>query len=440
MTKFENLREKYNCFIYKDFMVERQEQGFQITYFFSIPGLCDFEPKWVFPCAGEIDEDILNKLVFNLGMAEVISYWKCVCPPILEVQCGEMSLEQKLFWNKLFYNGLGEFLYRNNIDVTQEKLVHIKCRGNDNIPIKDKKDYKGCMVPVGGGKDSVVTLELLSQEDITTFSINGNKTINNIINLCRHKKGKYSAQRVMDSRLLEMNAKGYLNGHTPFSAVVAFSSVISAFLCGIKYVVLSNETSANEATVKHSNVNHQYSKSFEFEKDFVWYIKSLVDFDVHYFSLLRPLTEIQIAWLFSRQKIYHKDFRSCNVGSKKGIWCCNCPKCLFVYIILLPFLSSEDLISIFGKNLLNCESLEKEFRELIGLEENKPFECVGTRKEVLVALKYFIEKGGHSILSDRYKKLIIEEQGILQDMLNEWVDENNVPEEFCKVIKGYIGQ
>lgn len=371
-------------------------------------------------------------------MVEVISYWKCVCSPVLDVQCGEMSVEQKKWWNKLFYNGLGEFLYRNNINVNQEELVHIKCREAYSTPVKDENIYKGCLIPVGGGKDSVVTLEMLSKEEITTFSINESDAIKKIVNICSHKKANYIAQRMIDSRLLEVNSKGYLNGHTPFSAVVAFASVISAFLCGIKYVVLSNETSANESTVKNSKVNHQYSKSYEFEKDFVWYVSSLVDFDVHYFSLLRPLTEMQIAWIFARYKKYHKEFRSCNAGSKKGIWCCDCPKCLFVYIILLPFLPQGELIDIFGENLLDRESLDEYFRELIGIENNKPFECVGTRKEVLISLKYFINSGGHSILSDKYSKFIMKESGDMHDMLKGWVNENNVPEEFSRMIKRYI--
>ena len=67
--------------------------------------------------------------------------------------------------------------------------------------------------------------------------------------------------------MLQLNSEGYINGHTPFSAIVAFSSVLTAALNGQKYITLSNENSANESTVKDSKVNHQYSKSYEFELD-----------------------------------------------------------------------------------------------------------------------------------------------------------------------------
>lgn len=440
MTKFDELREQYPSFIYKDFSVEHKEKSYRVTYHFSIPGLSDFESVWEFPAKAKVNEDILRRLFFHLGMVETISYWKCACPKKLIIQCGGLTKEQCAWWKKLYYHGLGEFLYRNNIEVSQEELVRIECDKTGEMKLRDDRVYTGCIVPVGGGKDSVVSLELLKNERITTYCINGNQTTDNIIKVCGHQEDDYVAKRILDKRLLELNAQGYLNGHIPFSAVVAFSTMITAFLCGKKYIALSNETSANETTVKNSFVNHQYSKSFEFEEDFTWYVKSITDSDIHYFSLLRPLAEIQIAWLFSKCEKYHKVFRSCNVGSKQGIWCCNCPKCLFVYIILTPFLSQDALVDIFGENLLDKESLDLNFRELTGVEENKPFECVGTRKEVLVALKSFVNSGGKSFLTERYQDAIMKEPAELQDMLGEWVSENNVPAEYENLLKRCMKQ
>jgi hypothetical protein len=405
----------------------------------------------VFPIAVDekcIDDSLLNCLAFNLGMVESISYYKPACPRKVRVSCGKLTEEQIKWWRKLYYNGLGEFMYRNGIDVSEEELLSIECVENTDNDIvlpqtkadctshmHDERKYTGCLVSVGGGKDSVVSLELLKDKKITTYSVNGNATTQNVIDVCDYKAGDYRVKRTLDKRMLELNKKGYLNGHIPFSAVVAFSSVIAAYLSGNKYIVLSNETSANETTVKDSFVNHQYSKSYEFEQDFGRYFESLTDSDIHYFSFLRPLTELQIAWLFSRCKAYHGVFRSCNAGSKQGIWCCNCPKCLFVYIILLPFLTQDELKQIFGENLLDKESLDLDFRELTGIEENKPFECVGTRREVMVCLKTFIERGNRSLLTDRYREHILKSQDKTEDMLKEWADENNLPAEFENILK-----
>lgn len=148
-----------------------------------------------------------------------------------------------------------------------------------------------------------------------------------------------SVLRTLDPGMLELNRRGFLNGHTPFSALVAFSSVLTAFLNGKRYVVLSNESSANESTVQGSEVNHQYSKSVQFESDFIEFERAYVGSGVSYFSLLRPWSEFQIAQYFASIKQYHAVFRSCNAGSKQDIWCGKCPKCLFVALILSPFLS-----------------------------------------------------------------------------------------------------
>lgn len=442
MSKFNDLREQFASFQYKDYTVERREAGYHAAFHFSIPGLCDFESVWEFPVRiPHVDEKLLSRLLFHLGMVETISYYKCACPKVVEVQCGSLSEEQCAWWSKLYYNGLGEFMYRNGIEVSQDELVQFQCRRTDDAaPLADSNTYAGYLVPVGGGKDSVVSLELLKGQPITTYSVNGSAATRNVIEVCDYKSGDYVAKRRLDPRLLELNSQGYLNGHIPFSAVVAFSSVVAAYLSGSRYIVLSNETSANETTVRDSFVNHQYSKSFEFEQDFAWYLKTLTDSDIHYFSFLRPLTELQIAWLFSRCTAYHKVFRSCNAGSRQGVWCCSCPKCLFVYIILTPFLTEEALLDIFGEKLLDKASLEICFRELTGLEENKPFECVGTRKEVLAALKYFVENGGRSLLTDKYRDAILAEPANVSDMLGEWVEENNVPDACREILKGCMEQ
>ncbi|MCM1535932.1 MAG: hypothetical protein NC126_08440 [Clostridium sp.] len=440
LSKFDDLREQFASFEYRDFEVERREDAYHVTFRYSIPGLCDFAPEWEFPIQiPQVDEGLLNRLFFHLGMVETISYYKCTCPKIVDVQCGSLSKEQCGWWQKLYYNGLGEFMYRNGIEASRKELMEIHCKEENQKPWHDEHTYEGCLLPIGGGKDSVVSLELLKGEKITTYSVNANRTTQNVIDVCDYKAGDYKVKRTLDAGMLELNKKGYLNGHIPFSAVVAFSTVIAAYLSGNRYIVLSNETSANETTVKDSFVNHQYSKSFEFEQDFTWYFQTLTDSDIHYFSFLRPLTELQIAWLFSKCKAYHKVFRSCNAGSKQGIWCCRCPKCLFVYIILTPFLSQRELIDIFGENLLDKEALEKDFRELTGLEENKPFECVGTRKEVLASLKYFVEgRRGHSLLTDKYKERILAAEDEVGIMLTEWAEENNVPPAYQKILKNYM--
>ncbi len=441
---FISLREQYKEFLYKGFRTQVSEGVYEVTFSYEIPGLSDFETVWKFPGVDrKVDAAILNRLFFELGMAEAISYWKVTCAPVLKVQCGMLSEWQNKWWRKLFYNGLGEFMYVNGIEISEEDLLTIVCEPG-GVPLAleesvgkltDTASYTGCLVPVGGGKDSVVSMEVLKDEDVTVYRINPDATVANVLAAAGREYKTCFVNRKLDPRILEMNKRGFLNGHIPFSAVVAFSTFIAAYLRGIRYIALSNESSANESTVVGSFVNHQYSKSYEFEADFMEYIGSILETDIRYFSLLRPLSELQIASLFARYKKYHKAFRSCNAGSKQGIWCCNCPKCLFVYIILSPFLSEESLVEIFGENLLDAEKSEKYFRELTGLDENKPFECVGTRSEVVMCLKKYLEKGGTALLPVKYRDWLSAQPGDVDTALSEWNAVHGVPAELEKLVK-----
>ncbi len=438
MHTFEGLRSEFNSFVFENFVTAVEQDILQVVFHYDIPGLECFKTRWHFPVSRtDYNKEILDRLLFSLGMAEAISYYKCACPKHFVINCGSLTASQARWWEKLFFNGLGEFLYVNNIHTTMEDLVLIEGAVKQE-PIHDDTEYSGILVPVGGGKDSVVSLEVLKGEDITPYLLNGSVASEECAKLCESSNEPMRVRRILDKKIIEMNNRGYLNGHTPFSAVLAFSTVIAAYLNGKKYIALSNESSANESTVKGSKVNHQYSKSYEFETDFRCYISSLTDSDIYYFSLLRPLSELQIAHIFSKQKKYHPVFRSCNAGSKTGVWCCNCPKCLFVYIILSPFLSKEELVGIFGESLLDKPSMEKYFRELTDIDENKPFECVGTRSEVLASLRSFMRSGGSSLLTDRYRAHIEAQGEPIEGILSAWNEENGVPAELEDRVRAWI--
>lgn len=427
---FNKFREEYPVFNYTGYGYTQTRSSLDITYHFDIPGLCEFHPSWSFsvlnPDAVRDGGDRLNELVFSLGMAELVSYWKTVCSPRIHIENKNLSPEQIQWWTKLYTKGLGEFYYTYGIPAGNE-YMHITCphasdesahrlpdESNDpgsrlydapdgsrlRIPARTSRGsaYKSdglpqVLVPIGGGKDSAVTLELLrGAADRTGYIINPRKATTGTAAAAGMLDKTITAKRSLDSRILSLNAQGYLNGHTPFSAVVAFSAVLAAYVNGLEYVALSNESSANEATVPDSDVNHQYSKSFEFEEDFRAYQTAYLRSGVEYFSLLRPLTELRIAQLFASYREYHRVFKSCNAGSKTDIWCGNCPKCLFVYIILSPFMDEGALIDIFGRNLLDDERMLDYFEKLTGLQPEKPFECVGARDEVKAALRMTLQK------------------------------------------------
>jgi hypothetical protein len=272
----------------------------------------------------------------------------------------------------------------------------------------------------------VVTLSILGKDTQTSAAmvINQRDATINCISTAGLNKNTYEVKRTIDPILLDLNERGFLNGHTPFSSLLAFSSALAAVITGKKHIALSNESSANEATIPGTNINHQYSKSFEFEQDFRSYLYEFISPDINYFSFLRPLNELQIGALFSRKTEYFDVFKSCNVGSKADTWCCNCPKCLFTFIMLSPFIDKSVMVNIFGENLFENEKLEQTLYQLAGLTREKPFECVGTINEVNSALAHLCESKIYDplpFLLEKYQKAT---SGIkftsLKDQLNYW--------------------
>ncbi len=392
-AKFEKFRHEYNEFRYEDFHYTIDDQGISMKWDFYIDNFVEFHPQMDIPKQDfinfdSISETMTRQLVFHIGMVELISYWKAICPRKVVIKPYKLNAKQVEFWKKIYFHGLGEFFYLNDIEVDIESFMEIIF--SDDLPIIQKETInvdESAIIPVGGGKDSVVSLEVLKNSgDNLALIMNPRGASTSTANIGGFEGKTIIINRFLDKKLLELNAQGFLNGHTPFSALLAFVSFYSAAITSKKYIALSNENSANESTVVGTMINHQYSKSLEFESDFRKYTNDYLSTDIKYFSLLRPLSELQIASIFSKNSSYFKDFKSCNVGSKTNSWCGKCSKCLFTYIILSPFIAPKILEDIFGSNLLDDKDLLVYFKELTGIADVKPFECVGTVDEVVVAL------------------------------------------------------
>lgn len=453
MNKFEEYREKNPVFIYKTYNINETENEIEVTYEFSVPSLAEFRPSWVFakPENFKVKGNLtLERMLFSLGMAEAVSYWKATCSPELRVECGELSEEQVKWWKKLYFMGLGEFFYVNGIKTDAESFVNIVPTGKFDSSLEEMpNELTGCLVPIGGGKDSALTIETLKNAgmDCRCYSINRRCSIDGTVREAGLSEDTLIvSKRKFDRSLVELNKQGYLNGHTPFSAVVAFSAEITAYLNGRKYIVLSNESSANESTVAGEEVNHQYSKSFEFEKDFHSYEEKYLKSGIYYFSFLRPLAEFQIAKMFVSYEKYLSVFRSCNLGGKVSpdIWCGECPKCLFVNLILSPFISREKQIEIFGRDMLNDENMLEYFIELIGQSVHKPFECVGSIDEVNLAVTLAIrrmESDGEKLplMFEEYKNRGLYHpetvDAVNSECCGSYNEENLLPEDFSKILK-----
>ncbi len=441
MDKYNELRNKYDTFIYDSYEIEELENTTKITYNFIVPSLTQYKPTLEVK-KFKIDSFTKN-LIFHIGLVELVSYWKATCSKNVIIKAGYINKEQMEFFKKLYFYGLGELFYTNGITPNYDDFINIKCELKEqNIEIPNYVG-NGNLIPIGGGKDSNVTLEIMKSdfEDNLCFIINPKQVTLSCAQTAGYSNEKIvTVKRTIDKNLIELNKQGFINGHTPFSALVAFLSYFNAYITGKKYILLSNESSANESNVDGTKINHQYSKTYEFECDFNEYTKKYFKIDIKYFSLLRPLSEYQIAMLFSNYEKYHEIFKSCNVGSKKEPWhwCCSCPKCLFVYIILSPFLYKEKLIRIFGEDLFEKEDLLDIFIELTGYGKTKPFECVGTYEEVRYAITKTISKLDKQPYLLKYYKEHFELENLNKNLENKYNRENNLNPYFENLLKSEL--
>ena len=430
-NKYNSLRETYHFFRFQRYDYTLENEQLSVKYYFSLDDKYFFTPSFDIPKRKFYDFNNLNNsqldvILFNIGMIELISYWKLACPKRVYIQPFKLDDNQIRWWKKLYFNGLGEFFYLNGIKENVNDFMEIineseKSCDKINIQLKEST-----LVPVGGGKDSVVTLELLKNKmPIIPLIINPRGATTECVSTAGFSEEQVAViKRTLDPTMLKMNNEGFLNGHTPFSAMLAFYTLLIGFLTNSKYIALSNESSANEPTVPDTEVNHQYSKSVAFENDFRNYVNEYISSDIQYFSFLRPINELQIASLFAKNKDYYKVFKSCNVGSKTDSWCGKCPKCLFTYIIMSPFISEEELKDIFGKNLLNDNDLLPTLKQLKGEAEVKPFECVGTIEEVNACVEF-----SQKAKDERQKSFLLE------SLLNQYDENNNLPKHFEAILK-----
>jgi len=396
-AKFKILREKYPKFIYRNYEYEMRERDLKISFFFEVPPDIKFEPKIIIKNVKNVSRtvlDTLENLVFHLGLAEIPSYWKATCSPEIVIESGFLNKEQLRWWKDLIIKGMGQFFYENKIDWRKKNFLQIKPTVvNNYVMAQLLTPEEKYLVPMGGGKDSIVTLEKLKEQkkEVTCFMVNPTKAAWGVYRTFLGQKKPIIVERKIDPKLLELNKKGYLNGHTPFTALLSFLAVFCAVLFDYRNVVFSCEKSADEGNLRYLGrvINHQWSKSSEFEKKFKNYCKKYLVKNINYFSFLRKYTELEIAKMFSQYPKYFSVFSSCNRVAKKmqKRWCGECPKCLFTYLILCPFLKEKELLKIFGKNLLTEKKLLPLLKGLLGERGHKPFECVGTYSESKKAFK-----------------------------------------------------
>jgi len=335
-----------------------------------------------------------------------VSYYKATAANVIDLSAVHSQPGDGEFLRHFVVEGLGEFAYRNDLDLDGVTVIGAPpARGagpttavrattaNRPTPVRP-------LIPFGGGLDSIVTVELLASRfpDAALFILNRPGDRFAAIEAAAEVTGLpvVRAERELDAQILRSAELGLLNGHVPITGVLSAVAVLAAAAGGYDAVVMSNEHSASAGNVQHSGreINHQWSKSLDFEERFATLVDGALDGAVRYFSELRACSELWIAQQFAALGQYHLSFRSCNrafaqdPSRRAEQWCGRCDKCCFIDLILAPFLAPEQLQDIFGGHEpLHEPALADRFRTLVALSPDlKPWECVGDVAECRAAL------------------------------------------------------
>ncbi|MGI9028267.1 MAG: endonuclease domain-containing protein [Candidatus Saccharimonadales bacterium] len=398
---------KYQAFIFNSWKFDPTLKKLWLRY--SYDDVLDFEEEYSFDFDFvDYSAPALERAINNLFFMAGVSYYKAYLAPSIEIRQGSLDAKHADFFGKTYQRGLGEFFYVNKLD--PNSTIEFPVNSEQLEPTGNNGE--GILLGLGGGKDSLVSVELLRpKHDVTTWTVGHGQQLEPLVE--KTALPHLQIVRSWDLKLDQVNKVDALNGHVPISAILACVGTVVAILSGKRDVIVSNERSADEPTLefKGVSVNHQYSKSSEFEKDYQALLAADFNESIRYYSLLRPLSELMIAKLFAEIGFekYKTVFSSCNRAFTKDcerlFWCGECPKCAFVYLALAPFIEEAKLIELFGKNLLLEPQLAATYRQLLGINGNKPMECVGeiaesrwamdAMKQKYPALRSFIyDKGG----------------------------------------------
>jgi len=338
-----------------------------------------------------LDGPGLERALLHLQIAAGTSYYKTAAPPVVVVEGEGLAPDEREFHGRLYDEGLREFAVANGLAVPRAvDIQHADQPAAFPRPSSPAR-HGGLLVPIGGGKDSMVLIEATKSRRPRLFAVNPHPLVVDLAS--QTGLDMIVVRRRLDPVLAVLNESGALNGHVPITAIISLMAVVGSFLYGYDSIAMAVERSASEETVSVDGVpvNHQYSKSLEFERLLQGLVATRIDPGLTYGSALRPYSELAIARTFARLTGYHGTFCSCNSAFRQSAgtedrWCGHCPKCRFVALMLAPFLDRGALTDIIGRDLFADPAQIEGFAALMS-ERDKPFECVGERRESAAAMR-----------------------------------------------------
>ena len=382
-----------------------------VTLKYSLNGEPTFAEVWD---VGRFDESYLPAIrdaARLLSVCALTSYYKSVYGARIELGLTGVNPELLDVARALTSEGLSELRYVNGFPLdhrptvlpTPEMAVGHMTPTSVRFPRPTvmSGNRKRSLVAMGGGKDSVVaaTIALNANRSVKACSINPRAAMRD--SCAAIAVPLIELRRTLDTELLRRNDAGAINGHIPVTAINAAALVFVATARQFDEVVFANESSASHPTfiVEGHEVNHQYSKGWDFELRLRAAISSLA-IPVNYFSALRTLSSLAVCKIFSSlDPNVLSSIASCNSNFRMDAddvasqWCGDCPKCAFVFIALASFMGNRAAAELFGKDLLADAALRSVYKSLSDDGGHRPLACIGTPEEVRWAFQALWNSG-----------------------------------------------
>jgi len=161
---------RFETFVFKSYNFDQSTKLLTLVYGLDEAVTLTETYRFDFDFAPDLDQKLLNAAVEALFYMAGVSYYKAYLPPKIVLN-PEASLDQEGadFFGSTYQNGLGEFFYVNHLD--PKTPVNFQ-PNSPEIPRLQSSDHEGLLIGIGGGKDSLVTAELLrSQPRVATWSV-----------------------------------------------------------------------------------------------------------------------------------------------------------------------------------------------------------------------------------------------------------------------------
>jgi hypothetical protein len=334
-----------------------------------------------------IRPELLHRVFASIGLALAPYYFRLTDYAAVRIDCSDIPEEAFSFFERYFQHGLAEFRYRRGLNPIRPIRVYSSEPCNSGRPFPVAGD--GVLMLNGGGKDTVVMAELLKSTGLRLgWCVINSSPAHQKVSDISGVKDVVSLRFARDKTVTK--AARYRAGHIPYSGVYMWMGLLAGLAQGFRYVTTGNEYSASFGNLqfKGVDVNHQHTKSFEYEREFASLIENNYATGIQSFSALRPFHDIGLAAMASRLSAYFGAFSSCNRAKE---WCGQCEKCAWTYLALAAFLEDDVLVEIFGTDFLQGANTRRHLLQLAA-GAIKPWECVGTQEETRLALSLYLAR------------------------------------------------